>query len=49
MSAPQSYYVPVDAGEAEFTEKRSRFLGHVHRVETEAEARAFLAEMRKKC
>ena len=40
MSAPQSYYVPVDAGEAEFTEKRSRFLGHVRRVETEAEARA---------
>ena len=48
MSAPQSYYVPVDAGEAEFTEKRSRFLGHVRRVETEAEARAFRDEMRKK-
>jgi len=48
VSAPQSYYVPVDAGEAEFTEKRSRFLGHVRRVETEAEARAFLDEMRKK-
>lgn len=48
MSAPQSYYVPVDTGEAEFTEKRSRFLGHVRRVETEAEARAFLDEMRKK-
>ena len=48
MSAPQSYYVPVDEGEAEFTEKRSRFLGHVRRVETEAEARAFLDEMRKK-
>lgn len=47
MSAPQSYYVPVDTGEAEFTEKRSRFLGHVRRVETEAEARAFLDEMRK--
>ena len=30
------------------TEKRSRFLGHVRRVETEAEARAFLDEMRKK-
>ena len=48
MSAPQSYYVPVDAGETEFTEKRSHFLGHVRRVETEAEARAFLDEMRKK-
>ena len=43
MSAPQSYYVPVDAGEAEFTEKRSHFLGHVRRVETEAEARAISA------
>ena len=42
------YYVPVDAGEAEFTEKRSRFLGHVRRVETEEQARAFLDEMRKK-
>ena len=38
----------MDAGEAEFTEKRSHFLGHVRRVETEAEARAFLDEMRKK-
>ena len=47
MSAAE-YYVPVDAGEAEFTEKRSRFLGHVRRVETEEQARAFLDEMRKK-
>ncbi len=42
------YFVPCGAGETEFTEKRSRFLGHVRRVETEAEARAFLEEMRKK-
>lgn len=42
------YFVPCGAGETEFTEKRSRFLGHVRRVETEAEARAFLDEMRKK-
>ena len=48
MGAPQSFYVTVDAGGAEMTEKRSRFLGHVRRVETEAEARAFLDEMRKK-
>ena len=47
MSAAE-YYVPVDAGETEFTEKRSRFLGHVRRVETEEQARAFLDEMRKK-
>ena len=48
MSTPQSYCVPAEAGEAEFTEKRSRFLGHVRRVETEEQARAFLDEMRKK-
>ena len=47
MSAAE-YYVPADAGEAEFTEKRSRFLGHVRRVETEEQARAFLDEMRKR-
>ena len=42
------YCVPAGVGEAEFTEKRSRFLGHVRRVETEEQARAFLDEMRKK-
>ena len=42
------YYIPTGAGEAEFTEKRSRFLGHVRMVETEDEARAFIAEMKKK-
>ena len=29
------YYIPSGPGEAEFTEKRSRFLGHVRMVETE--------------
>ena len=42
------YYIPSGPGEAEFTEKRSRFLGHVRMVETEEEARAFIAEMKKK-
>ena len=42
------YYIPTGPGEAEFTEKRSRFLGHVRMVETEDEARAFIAEMKKK-
>ena len=42
------YYIPTGAGESEFTEKRSRFLGHVRRVESEDEARAFIAEMKKK-
>ena len=42
------YYVPAGAGEAEYTEKRSRFLGHVRPVENEEEARAFIADMKKK-
>ena len=42
------YRIPSGAGEAELTEKRSRFLGHVRPVETEDEARAFIAEMKKK-
>ena len=42
------YYIPSGVGEAEFVEKRSRFLGHVRLVETEEEARAFIAEMKKK-
>lgn len=42
------YYIPSGAGEAEFTEKRSRFIGHVRMVETEDEARAFIADMKKK-
>ena len=42
------YYIPGGPGESEFTEKRSRFLGHVRMVETEDEARAFIAEMKKK-
>ena len=42
------YYIPTGPGEAEFTEKRSRFLGHIRMVETEDEARAFIAEMKKK-
>lgn len=39
---------PLHPGEAEFTEKRSRFLGHVRCIETEDEAKAFVAEMKKK-
>ena len=42
------YYIPAGAGEAEFTEKRSSFLGHVRVVGTEDEAKAFVAEMKKK-
>jgi len=42
------YYIPTKAGEASFVEKRSEFLGHVRPVETEDEARAFIADMKKK-
>ncbi len=41
------YYVPAGAGESEYTEKRSRFLGHVRPVESEEEARAFVAAVKK--
>ena len=40
--------MPAGYGEAELTEKRSRFIGQVWRVETEAEARVHLEEVRKK-
>ena len=42
------YHIPAEAGESEYDEKRSRFLGHVRPVSTEDEARAFIAEMKKK-
>ena len=42
------YYIPTRASETEFTEKRSRFLGHVWRVESEAEAHTRIEEMKKR-
>ena len=42
-----SYLVPAGYGEAEFVEKRSRFIGQLWRVETEEEARAHIEEVRK--
>ena len=41
------YYIPAGAGESEYVEKRSRFLGHVRPVESEDEAKAFIAQMKK--
>ena len=41
------YLVPFEDAESEFTEKRSRFISHLWRVETEAEARARIEEMKK--
>lgn len=42
------YFIPTGSGESEYTEKRSRFLGHIRYVETEEEAKAFIAETKKK-
>ena len=41
------YYIPTRAGDAEYVEKRSRFLGKVRHVESEEEARAFIDAMKK--
>lgn len=40
----QEYFVPTDHSEIEFSEKRSRFIGQVWRVEAEEEARARIDE-----
>lgn len=42
------YLVPFEDAESEFVEKRSRFISHIWRVETEAEARGRIEEMKKK-
>ena len=44
----EEYLVPAEEAESEFTEKRSRFIGHVWHVETEEEAREKIAEMKAK-
>ena len=42
------YYVPTGPGEAEYVEKRSKFMGKIRPVESEEAARAFIDEMKKK-
>ena len=42
------YYIPTGPSEAEFVEKRSRFIGHVWPVDSEEEARARIEETKKK-
>ncbi len=44
----EGYFVPADYGEAEYIEKRSRFIGHVWRIENEEEALTHLKKMREK-
>ena len=42
------FRVPFGPSETEFTEKRSRFIGHLLPAETEEQAREFIAQMKKK-
>lgn len=42
------YLTPYENAESEFTEKRSRFIGEIRRVDSEAEARAAIEETKKK-
>ena len=44
----EEYLIPTAFGEAEFVEKKSRFIGRIWPVETEAEALARIQEMKKK-
>lgn len=44
----EEYLVPAEEAESEFVEKRSRFIGHVWRVESETEARARIEETKKR-
>ena len=48
MSEESSYLIPFEAAESEFVEKKSRFISHIWRVESEEEARARIEEMKKK-
>ena len=42
------YLVPYSDAESEFVEKRSRFITHLWKVESEAEARSRIEDMKKK-
>ena len=45
---PDSYLTISTAGEAEFVEKRSRFISFAAHIETEEEAKSFVATIRKR-
>lgn len=46
MGDVNTFRVPFEASESEFTEKRSRFISHLFPVETEEEAQAHIREMK---
>ena len=43
----EEYLVPTAFGQAEFIEKKSRFIGHIWPTESEAEALAHIEGMRQ--
>ena len=43
-----TYFVPCAEAETEFTEKRSRFIGRIQRVESEVDARAYIESIKKR-
>lgn len=47
MSGALNYLIPYETAQSEFVEKKSRFISHIWRVESEEEARARIEEMRK--
>ena len=44
----EPYFIPTGDSETEFTEKRSRFIGHVAHVTTEEQARDFVTALKKR-
>ena len=48
MSAEEDFLAPYQEAETEFTEKRSRFIGHIWRTDSEEEARQRIEETRKR-
>ena len=44
----EPYRMVLEGGQAELVEKKSRFIANVRPVESEAEAVAFIDEMKKK-
>ena len=42
------YFIPTRESRTEFVEKRSRFIGHVWRVDSEEQARSRIEEMKKR-
>ena len=44
----EPYFIPTGDSETEFTEKRSRFIGHVAHVTTQEQARDFVTALKKR-